>query len=333
MGSRTIVRYTHPEESFIERRQKDQVKTLRIIPFLLLFLLLTGTVAFPAQTMVWGITPFPPGYITEGAEKGRGYADLLDRFMREKLTQYEHKVAIYPNWERQLKVMGEGPLVCTSILWYRPPHERSSLKGSYLLSAPNGVFFQHDVVVRKSRRHLFAEEVSFEKLLRNQNLTFGYNRPYGITYNRILADYLGIDPGVELDAMKPAHRIRFLRKAQNIHIRSGTNMVGGMLKMLLMGRVDYILEYDFMVRHEQKIIGFEDELVSIPVTEVKNRVSRIAYACSDTRQGQEAIEAINGILKQYRDTEEFKRTLVYLIPSGRKTLYWKEYEKILGVLR
>ncbi len=306
------------------------MKTLLIITFLLL---LSGTSVFSAETMVWGTTPFPPGYITEGPDKGQGYADLLDRFMREKLPQYEHKVAVYPNWERQLKEMSEGPLVCTSILWYRPPGERSSLKGSYLLSAPDGVFFQHDVVVRKSRRHLFGEEVSFEKLLRNQTLIFGYNRPYGITYNRFLSDYLGIDPGVELSAMQPVDRIKFLRKAQNIHVRTGTNMIGGMLKMLLTGRVDYILEYDFMIRHEQKMIGFKDELVSIPVTEVKNSVSRIAYACSDTRQGKRAIEAINGILRQYRDTAEFKKTLDYLVPAGRESLYWKEYEKILSVLR
>lgn len=283
--------------------------------------------------MIWGITSFPPGYITEGPQKGKGYADLLDRFMMEKLPRYEHKVVVYPNWERQLQMMRQGPLVCTSILWYRPPNERASLKGSYLLSAPNGVFFQHDVVVHKNNRRLFGKEVSFKKLLDNQSLRFGYNRPYGITYNRILSDYLGIGPGIELDAMNPADRLQYLRNARNIHVRSGTDMIGGMLKMLLLQRVDYILEYDFMVRYEQQRLGFKDDLVSIPVTEVKDNISRIAYACSDTPEGALAIKAINDVLKKYRNTDEFKKPLYYLVPEGREDLYWEEYEKILRVFR
>jgi len=142
--------------------------------------------------MVWGSVPFPPGYITEGADKGEGYADQLDRFMMGKLPQYTHKIVQSPNWARYFRIMRQGPLVCTSILWYRPPAERSSLKGAYLLSAPNGVFYLHDVVVHKNKRYLFGDEVSFSQLLQNQDLTFGYNRPYGIIYNRILSDYLTI---------------------------------------------------------------------------------------------------------------------------------------------
>ncbi len=284
-----------------------------------------------AETLVWGTTSFPPGYIIEGIDKGNGYADLLDRFMIEKLTQYEHEIVVSPNWERQLLMMRKGPLVCTSILWYRPPNERESIKGAYRVSAPSGVFFEHDVVVHKSTRHLYGKEVSFKELLTNQDLIFGYNRPYGITYNRILADHVGIAPGIELDAMSSSVRLKYLEKADNIYIRIREDLIGGLLKMLLLKRVDYVLEYEFMVRYQQKKLGFKDMLVSIPTIEAKNRVSWIAYACSDTPSGEKAIAAINEVLIKYRNTEEFKKTLAYLVPIGREKLYWKEFEKILAV--
>lgn len=228
--------------------------------------------------------------------------------------------------------MKRGPLICTSVLWYRPPQERASLKGAYLLSAPNGVFFQHDVVVHKDRRHLYGDEVSFKDLLQNQKLIFGYNRPYGITYNRILADYLGIEPDIELDAMSAKDRLQHLEKAENVFVRLGADMIGGLLNMLLQDKLDYVLEYDFMVRYQQKKLGFKDELVSIPVTEVKNQMSRIAYACSDTPEGEKAIAAINEVLKRHRDTDEYKEVLSsYLVPVGREQRYWDEYAKMLTV--
>jgi len=294
-------------------------------------LLCAASSAFPAETLIWGITSFPPGYITDGPEKGAGYADQLDRFMMEKLPQYKHEIVVHPNWERQLRMMKQGPLVCTSIMWYRPPSKRAPLKGSYLLSAPNGVFFQHDVVVHKSKRHLFDKEVSFKNLLENQDLIFGYNRPYGITYNRILADYVGIDPEVELDAMEPLERLQSLRQARNIRVRTGTDVIGGMLKMLQTNRVDYILEYEFMVRYQQMVLGGTNELISIPVTEVKDQISRIAYACSDTPGGARAITAINKVLQKHRETKEFKKTLSYLVPRGREKRYWNAYREILNI--
>ena len=302
------------------------------LSFLLAFVavLMTDS-AVSAETLVWGKTSFPPGYITEGPQKGQGYADKLDSFMIEKLTQYGHKIVEFPSWERFLRTINQGPLVCTSILWYRPPGERAPIKGAYRISAPNGVFFLHDVVVHKDNRHLFGEEVSFRDLVANQKLTFGYNRPYGITFNRILSDHLGIAPGVEFDAISTTDRHKYLKSAKNVFARIGPDMIGGLMKMLLQQKVDYVLEYEFMVRYQQDKIGFSDDLVSIPVSEVKNKMNWITYACSDTPEGEKVISAINQVLKTYRDTDEFKDALSYLVPVGREERYWSEFEKILDV--
>lgn len=284
-----------------------------------------------AETLVWGITSFPPGYITSGPDQGQGYGDKLEKFMIEHLPQYDHEIVEYPNWERQINQLKQGPLVCSALYWYRPPKERATIKDSYLVSAPSGVFFQHDVVVVKSKRHLFAEEVSFRELLKNHQLNFGYNRPYGMTYNRILADHVGIDAGIDLGTLPPRERMERLRRAPNIVVRSAGNMIEGMIEMLMRNRVDYILEYDFMIKYHQHKMGLKDQLVSLPTREVKDSISRMAFGCSATPQGKKAIAAINQVLKTHRHSQVFRQVLSYLVPQGREKIYWQEYDKILDI--
>ncbi len=290
----------------------------------------TGSV-LAKETLIWAVTPFPPGYITEGPDRGTGYADELERFMVEHLPQYNHQRRFFPNWERSLGQIKNGPLLCTSILFYRTPDDRAPIKGAYEVSAPSGVFFLHDIIVKKEKRHLFGDQVSFEALLKNPSFRFGYNRPYGVTLNRILSDYIGLPAGTELDAMDPLKRIEHLRKAKNIAVRTGADMIDGMIRMLLSDRVDYILEYDFMMKYQQKKLGLGDKLVTIPISEVNNQISRLAYACSDTMAGRKAIKAINSVLVKHRHTEKFKKALQYLVPKGREDIYWQEYNKILSI--
>jgi len=297
-----------------------------LLIFFSLFLPISNAGAAP-KTIIWSKTPFPPGYIMEGEEVGRGYGDLLNNFMKKYLPQYRHKTNAYPNWERLIKEMVDGPLICNSVFFYRPPEQRKEIKEQFVLSAPSAVFFLHDVIVLKSEAHRFGEEVSFSTLLRNQKLTFGYSRPYGTTYNKMLGEYLGMTTDFEVDTVG---RLTALQKRKNIHARvSSNNMIGGMLKMLTKKRVDWILEYDFMIKFEARRLGIIDLVTAIPVKETRNEVPKLAYVCSDTPEGRKAIAAINRVLKERRSTEEYKRTLEYIVPENRKQEYWSHYEKIL----
>jgi len=306
------------------------VKLFFILIFILAAFFLSPSYA---EKIIWGTTSFPPGYIIKGSDRGLGYGDQLDRYMMEKLPQYEHQIVEYPNWERYISTIKKGPLVCTSLFFYRPPELRETIKGSMLLSAPNGIFFLHDVIISKKKQDLFAEPVSFKTLLNNPSLTFGYNRPYGIIYDKILSQYAGIPEDQEFATLPAYTRLKYLRDTKNIVVRTSSNMITGMLKMLAAGKVDYILEYEFMVRYHKKRLKLADEFVMLPVSEGKNAVARLAYACSDSPQGEKAIAAINKVLLQNRNRERYKKNLDYLVPPGREALYWREYEKILNIDR
>lgn len=296
-------------------------------------MVLGGVMASPIwgkETITWLQTDFPPGYILKGDEKGQGYGDLLDKYMINALDEYDHVYNTQPNWDRYLKTMhSQEFLACGSLFFYRDIKDREPLKGKNVLSAPSFIFFLHDVVVRKEDRQLYDKEVSYAKLLRNPDLTHGYGRLTGPKFMKILGDYLGATE--DLEAMPVEKRLKLMRSKKNIHVRVNKDMVGGLFKMLLHKRVDYILEYSFMMEYEAKRLGLHDQMVSIPVSEVRDDVPKAAFACSDTPEGHKAMDAINAILVRDRNTPEYKKTLAYLVPRDRADVYWAEHEKILDI--
>ena len=105
--------------------------------------------------------------------------------------------------------------------------------------------------------------------------------------------------------------------------------------MLLKERIDYILEYEFMVDFEAERLGIKDQFVSIPVEETLDDISLGAFGCSDTAEGKKVIEEINQVLINKRKSEEYRELLNFLLPKDPKRVerYWKEHQKILKIER
>jgi len=302
--------------------------------FLLLFLIEPVFAQNVEREIIWARTNFPPGFILDGKEKNTGYGDLLNQYMMEKLPQFKHKSIIYPNWTRLLLEVqtNKTQVICTSAFFYRKPDKREDIKDKNLLSAPNFVFFLHDVIVSKSKRHLYPKEVSFRSLLNNPDLKYGFSRIVGPIYNQILGDYLGVK---DLGKLSVNARLDALRSKNNIVLRLGEDMVEGPLKMVQYGRIDYTLEYEFMVNFVQDKIQGSDELVAIPVKEAEDGISIGAFGCSPYLYGGEVIEDINKVLIRDRDKTTYKKNLNYLLPSNeaRKKIYWERYDDLLKMVK
>jgi len=305
--------------------------------FVFIFLLcLVGSVSAQSSEpeIVWARTNFPPGFILDGSEKGSGYGDLLNKYMMEHLPQFKHTSVIYPNWARLILELqtNKTKVICSSAFFYRKPNDRKDIQDKNLLSAPNFVFFLHDVIVRKSKRHLYPKQVSFRELLNNQDLKYGFSRIVGPIYNQILGDYLGIN---DLGTLSVKARLEALGSKNNIVVRLGSDMVEGPLNMVLYGRIDYTLEYEFMVNFVQDRMKSKEKLVAIPVKEAKDGISVGSFGCSPHLYGSEAIDAINEVLIRDRNKVKYKKNLSYLLPSSdeRKKIFWGRYEDLLGVLK
>jgi len=304
-----------------------------ILRVVILFLLAKCAFADNAEReIIWARTNFPPGFILDGSAQGTGYGDRLNKYMVKHLPQFKHTSVIYPNWTRLLleQQTNKQKVICSSAFFYRKPGDREDIKDKNLLSAPNFVFFLHDVIVKKSKRHLYPEEVSFRKLLNNKELKYGFSRIVGPIYNKVLGDYLGVK---DLGELSVEARLKALHSKKNIIVRLSEDMVEGPLKMILYDRIDYTLEYEFMVNFVQDKIKSTGELVAIPVKEAKDGISVASYGCSPHLHGSEAINAINKVLIRDRNKTVYKENLSYLLPSSdeRKKTYWDRYNDLLDM--
>ena len=123
-------------------------------------------------TITWGIVDLPPSHFVTGPDAGAGPADQLIQLMQDRLAQYGHPIAVFPNFARSTKSIAQGTRVCASLYRHWPMGHPARDRRAY--SMPTILFFANHLVIRQRDRHLFGETVSFEDLLHNQDLIFGH---------------------------------------------------------------------------------------------------------------------------------------------------------------
>ena len=181
----------------------------------------------------------------------------------------------------------------------------------YLTSIPTIAMLPHKLIVRKSDIDMYgdAKSVSLDRLLGNKKLVFGTasDRLYG----------------PELDAVLKKHE-----GAKNIYRRTSVDTLGGLLGMMLKGRVDYLVEYPVAVNYAAKKAGVWDQLAILAIEENSDAPPiRGAIRCTDTDWGRKVIEVVNAILRKIRPSEGYRKIVKeWVVPPGREKEYWKIYE-------
>ncbi len=269
------------------------------------------------ETITWGVMDIPPSHIVTGPNAGTGPADQLMQLMQDRLPQYDHQIEVIPNGARLAQSVDAGTRVCTSIGWYFPLGHPARDKLEH--SMPTGLFFASHVVVRRSDRHLFGETVSFRELLHNQDLIFGHcaGCSYPPQLEEILSAYLGVEFFL---ALSPKRQMDLFLSKSNIYVRTGEDMVAGLLKMLVTGRIDYLATPPFITTYLTKQ-GMD--IAMIPIAELRETpASMFAFICSPTEEGRQVIEEINAILRIERNTAEYRAMMEWLVePKEREEEY------------
>jgi hypothetical protein len=281
------------------------------------------------ETITWGVMDIPPSHILTGPDAGTGPADQLLRLMQDRLPQYDHHIEILPNLARLVKSLDHGTRVCSSVGLYRPPGHPARDKRAQ--SIPTTLFFTSRIAIRQSDRHLFGETVSFEDLLHNQEFIFGHfaGCAYPPQLEKILSAYQGIESYRAFSqlAFSPKEQMDVFLSKPNIYARTGEDG-GGLLKMLLTGRIDYLVLFPFATAY---IIEQGVDVATVPIAELRDTpTGMFAFLCSPTEEGRQVIKEINAILKTERDTPEYRAIMEWFVePKEREEEYWKLYEEHL----
>lgn len=269
-------------------------------------------------TITWLSIDWQPAWINEGRLKGTGYAQVVERLLREHLNGYRHidqnaiNVRIYPT----IKTKD----ACFTPSAYKGADLKVENREGVIWSAPTFLFFYHGLIAHKKatariQQHQREGLVKLRTLVQDETVV-GAFQP-GRIYSRWLHDIFE-------DKELTAKLFRW----------SGDNqLTQSMFKLLEANRVDYFVDYSLLLNFFEENTGRVGEFQYFPLQEHKDRFGLGAIACSDSEVGRNLIADINNILKSLRHTDEFRQANSrWLMPKGQDELYWRLWNEQLLVL-
>ena len=256
---------------------------IRLRPAWAICIVLLSGVLFPVMVgaengrpqVVWRVTDWPPFYIREGPQEGRGLYDQMIAEYQAALPQFEH-LSLEMNTLRALQQMRDrdsNRAVCHASML------RGPLVGFAHISDLNSILLPHVIIARKSAEaeiRSLAEEgsefVSVEKLFLHQPLKGAYSA-YGT--HSVLEKF---------------------RYQEFAHVTMTAENYQNMGQLLANGRVDYVVQYAPFLTYTIKPESV-DEFVTIPIEESKDApYVKVYVGCTHNTIGKDVIDGINKVL-------------------------------------
>ncbi len=290
--------------------------------------LLAGTMTAPQTVyagevetpkLTWLVLDLQPAWINDGPLKGLGYAQTVERMLRERLDGYDHterpvtSVTVYSALQNRDACFAASP--------YKGKDLQEEKKQGVIWSAPAYLYFYHGLIakpdsVQKIRKHATNGYVNFRSLIKDENIIGAFEE--GRSYSRWLNE-------VFADPTQTSNLFKSTGKAQ---------VTQNMFKLLEAGRVDYIVDYVIMLKYRSALTGAPSDYAYLPIEEHKGLLSMGSIACSDTLIGRSAIKDINNTLQTIRLLPEFRdANKRWLMPEGQEETYWQKWETELLPLK
>lgn len=250
-----------------------------IVCLLLLPCVAQGASDEDGRTITWMHADFPPLHIISGEYKGQGPSDMIHDLMQKELPEYTHLI-ITANLARTLEELKNGQQVLSVGLIPNP--ERNLIA---YFSLPCVIVPPIGLVVRKDDIGKWPSPMSIDIFVQNNRLGISRSRSYS--------------PSVDaaLQQAKPK---------ENIFIDSSDKLIGNLLKMLVMQRIDGVLGYPFEAMYNARTAQIADRIAVVPLLEsTQYIIGRIA--APRTAWGKQIISRINEILVKERTNAAYRQ--------------------------
>lgn len=235
------------------------------------------------DTITWRVTDFPPYMIVAGPDRQHGLHDQIQQFLQARLLEYQHEqiVATFPRLIEEIK---NGKHWC-----YVNGTKNDERQDWAYFSLPTIINLPYRIIVHKDQRAKFQRfgiPLSLETLLADRSLHTVEVR--GQSFN----------PAI--DAL-----LRRLPPAQSPSFAGHTMQ---MYKMLLYGRIDYLIGLPLAAFYSAKQLGYKDSLAALRFQEAgEEDITRVM--CPKNEWGKSVIEQINVILRRERPKPEYRRLM------------------------
>jgi uncharacterized protein (TIGR02285 family) len=253
--------------------------------------------------IIWAVADRPTSFILHGPEKGRGVVDEVYALLQAALPEYKH-TNMEMTFGRAVMEMRSGRDVCAC--GFKTP-EREMVA---LFSRPAVLSLPYAVVTRKGgrlERHFGdAKSVNLQILLSDDRFKGGVmqKRSY--------------DEATEL-----------VSKFEEDGTLATFTPSSDVVRLLLSGRVDYVIEIPSFLHYKARGIGAEDQITSYGIDEIKSKVLAASIFCVKDETGEELMQKINGILRQAAPTQRYKDIQVRWFDSHAREFILENYGKLL----
>lgn len=254
--------------------------------------------------ITWAKNHAPPFFISTGPNAGRGFADGVQAMLEQALPRVEHKTVYMPlprlndMWQKQANY-------CFASMIFEPLPADTH----YVLSQPNMTYLPHGVIARRNFPPADGTAtVSLEELLKNRDLVLGSirNRTYGATIDALMAEH---------------------QHAPQEVLNGDRGGLQRLLEMLILERIDYLIDYAFVYEYYRQQPEFEHRLQLLPVEETRGESVLGAIGCTNNMWGKTAIAEINRALNMLLPMPAYREFIANWQAVGMdQKHYWQTFE-------
>jgi len=255
-----------------------------------------------ADAVTWMHADFPPLRIVEGPYAGQGPSDMIHDLMRREMPDLDHHV-LTANLSRTMNWMQKGEKVLA--VGIIPNPERDAIMQ---YSMPCVLVPPVCLVVRAGDADGGqGGRIALREFVARKVLGVAVDRSYG----------------PEVDAV-----LRTAPDPSRIVAHTGSNLLGSLLDMLLLGRVDGVLAYPLEATYVARMRGREGGIALVPLKDaLVPVVGRVA--APRTAWGTDMIGRVNAVLERHRNTPEYRRAFEHWLPTGAVDDYRVMYDEFL----
>lgn len=254
---------------------------IKLILMTIISLLLSCNTTSAKEKITWMVLDWPPWMILDGENKGTGRFNSILETAKENLKEYEH-VEVRMNWARFWHEIESKKNLCYTFGLKSGKREKI-----VHYSVPHTFVLPNAVIMKKETAQMLGnpESISIVQLLKEARLK-GYaekNRSFTRDVDLIMKDH---EKGSNLQ--------RVSESAESL------------LKMVMMGRSDYTIEYPIVSNYYQGEFGMSGTLVSVPISEMAP-YSYVYMNCTKNEWGKNVIDKWNSALKKIKPTDEYRK--------------------------
>jgi uncharacterized protein (TIGR02285 family) len=268
---------------------------------------LLPSAAWPKDSISWMESATPPFFIHEGDFKGQGYVEVINDILIKNLPGYDHTKTLatlsrhYQQWKQEEKA-------CAPSMYKTKERQEFAY-----FSMPSTFSLPIVLIIKKENFPAFggSKTVSLTSILQSNKFVVGRipNRSFGAEFDNTLNSY-----GNE----------------KNIFVYEGTDLLGGLFRMLMAGRIDALPGSPEEAIYLAETLGIRDQIMTLTIEENQgNPESYLGYmACSKNEWGKTAIENINQVLLEQRSTDTYRAAYERWLDPSSLEGYRKLYKEV-----